>query len=174
MTTLAQIQADIQSLMEQMADIDIEEQSDLEPLLEELKTMMEKKVDGYLHMIRTFEAKAEIQRKEAERILKLASESQGKADWLKKTLKTHMEHTQTKRLEGNYGKASLCKNGGKSPIWLNPEIQPEDLPSSLTYISTYVDNKAIRQLTEDNDGTLEINGIIVAKLLERGSHLRLR
>lgn len=38
---------------------------------------------------------------------------------------------------------------------------------------TRKNSKAIRQLAEEGDGTLEINGVTVAKILERGSHLRL-
>lgn len=172
MTTLAQIQSEIQQLLEQMSEVD--NQEEFEPLLAELLQNLDKKIDGYLYMIRHFEQQAKVRQEESDRLQSLATESQRKADWLKQTLKDHMEYTQTKSLEGDYGKVSLCKNGGKSPIWFNPETTAETLPDELTMTRKMIDHQKIRTLCEEQGGELVVDGIAIAKILDRSNHLRIK
>lgn len=172
MATLVEIKSEIRELIEVM--VEAENQEELEPILNELTQLLDKKIDNYLYMIRHFEQEAEMQRKEADRLYQLSTESQRKADWLKQTLKAHMEHMEIKRMNGTYGKASLCKNGGKAPVWFNPEIVPEDLPEELTLVHKIADKQAIRQLCEENGGELKIGDRVIAQILDRQSHLRIR
>lgn len=171
MATLTQIEAEIRELIEKM--VEVENQEEFEPFLNELTELLDKKIDNYLYMIRHFEAHAEMQRKESDRLLQLSTESQRKADWLKQTLKAHMEHTQVKRLQGTYGKVSLCKNGGKTPIWFD-DIEAEELPEKLILTRKIANRQLIRELCEKNGGELKVGDRLIAKILDRDFHLRIR
>lgn len=172
MNTLAQIEQEIHQLLETISES--ENQEEFEPLLAELLQNLDKKIDGYLYMIRYFEQQAEARQKESDRLQSLALESQSKAAYLKETLKAHMEYTQTKSLEGTYGKVSHCRNGGKAPIWFNPELTPDELPDDLTLTRKVIDHRKIRNLCEQNGGELVVDGVAIAKILERSSHLRIK
>ena len=176
MTTLQQIEQEIHNTLTamKMVDIDDSEQiNELTIILEALLIEMNQKIDEYLYIIRHFEQQAEIQSKEASRLQSLANESSQKAQYMKEVLKNHMEMTETKKILGTFGKVSLCKNGGKSPMWIDSGIDIDELPDEFIITTKTVDACKIREYCEQH-GELKVGDRSIAQILERQTHLRIR
>jgi Siphovirus Gp157 len=80
------------------------------------------------------------------------------------------------RIQGKTATISVVKNGGKQPLWIDPDFDEKKLPAEvITIVTTYkVDTEALRQkLAAIGEDSLIINGNIVAALQSRGTHLRI-
>jgi hypothetical protein len=79
-------------------------------------------------------------------------------------------------IKGKTATISVIKNGGKQPLWVDPDFDEKKLPAEvITIVTTYkVDTEALRQkLAAIGEDSLIINGNIVATLQPRGTHLRI-
>jgi uncharacterized protein YoxC len=79
-------------------------------------------------------------------------------------------------IKGKTATISVVKNGGKQPLWVDPDFDEKKLPAEvITIVTTYkVDKEALRQkLAAIGEDSLTINGNIVATLQPRGTHLRI-
>lgn len=125
------------------------------------------KVDNYVNLIREKQMIVACRKEEAERLLMRAKTEQRDIDWLKNTLKIAMQRLGLKKA-GMLRTASVCGNGGKTPLDLR--VAAEDLPDRFRrkVVSFKVDEAAIREAL-DNGEELDF-----ANYMERGTHLRVK
>lgn len=83
-------------------------------------------------------------------------------------------------------KVSWAGNGGKRPVEVMPEVDPNTLPENFKKVSVTADNEAIREalearITEGQEPEktgqsieLEVGGKVVARLNPRGKSLRIK
>jgi Siphovirus Gp157 len=79
-------------------------------------------------------------------------------------------------IKGKTATIKVVKNGGKQPLWINPEIDDKDFPAELVTIATVykVDKDLLRQqLAASGEDNLIIGGETVACFKPRGTHLRI-
>jgi Siphovirus Gp157 len=79
-------------------------------------------------------------------------------------------------IKGKTATIKVVKNGGKQPLWINPEIDEKDFPAELVTIATVykVDKDLLRQqLAASGEDNLTIGGETVACFKPRGTHLRI-
>lgn len=113
------ISDDIQHLNSLLDDLDDTEQQQLiTQWLETLSSERSSKRDNYATLIAELEAKAEIRKKEAKRLMDLANSDENRAKMLKERLKYFFETNKLKKVETNRYKLSLVKHGGKPPLIL--------------------------------------------------------
>lgn len=79
-------------------------------------------------------------------------------------------------IKGQTTTISVVKNGGKQPLWVDPDFDEKKLPVEVvTIVTTYkIDKEALRfKLAAAGKDSLIIDGNIVAALQPRGTHLRI-
>ena len=79
-------------------------------------------------------------------------------------------------MAGKEAKLRLVKNGGKAPVWIDDTIDPRKFPSDciIESYSCSVSTEFIRErLTELGTNDLIVDGQLLAKVQERGTHLRI-
>ncbi|MGK7879894.1 MAG: siphovirus Gp157 family protein, partial [Crocosphaera sp.] len=105
-----------------------EEREVAEEIFNNFIPRLESKIDAYIKVIKWRESLIEYQESEAKRISDLAHTNKQTVQWLKSKLQAFMEQRveqlgdRGKRLEGKLSIVSLCNNGGRPPIWINPEL----------------------------------------------------
>lgn len=170
--SLFQISDDLKSLDNALADCDGSEQDPIfldwfEKLatatLEERNT----KLDNYGALISELEARSLARTEEAKRLQTLAKTDSNKAKRLKERLKFFFEQHGYGKIETDRYRFSLVKNGGKSPVVLNDDYDPCDMPEEFTRLERMADLAAIREALEAGE-ELEF-----AALGERGTSLRI-
>ncbi|ACK74068.1 hypothetical protein PCC7424_5499 (plasmid) [Gloeothece citriformis PCC 7424] len=142
---------------------------------------LEKKIDDYVKAIKYQEGLLNYRLSEIERIKKLAESSRNTITWLKCKLQAFMENRvlelgdKGKKLEGKLSKISLCTNGGKLPVWFNPELKEKDYPDQyLEYVPTLNKSALVDAVVNSQDGEIrDRTGRLVAKVMPRGEHLRI-
>jgi Siphovirus Gp157 len=93
-------------------------------------------------------------------------------NYLKDTIATRPNSS----IKGKTATIKVVKNGGKQPLWINPEIDDKDFPAELVTIATVykVDKDLLRQqLAASGEDSLTIGGETVACFKPRGTHLRI-
>ena len=93
-------------------------------------------------------------------------------NYLKNTIATRPNSS----IKGKAATIKVVKNGGKQPLWINPEIDDKDFPAELVTIATVykVDKDLLRQqLAASGEDNLTIGGETVACFKPRGTHLRI-
>lgn len=166
--TLFNISDDIQHLNSMLDDLDDTEQQQLiAEWLEHLEAERASKLDNYAALIAELEAKAEIRKKEAKRLMELAQSDENRAKMLKERLKYFFETNKLKKIETDRYKLSLVKHGGKAPLILDESKPVEELPERFQRVSLEADTKAIRQALEAGE---ELD---FARLGDRGASIRI-
>jgi hypothetical protein len=96
---------------------------------------------------------------------------------LKAYVKLALEQQGATSIAGKEASLRLVKNGGKPPVWVNPDIEPQDFPLDVVNerITFSVSTESVRsKLAEAGmDELIGKDGRIFAKLQERGTHLRI-
>jgi hypothetical protein len=105
---------------------------------------------------------------EIARLQELRRTEKSRIDWLKSNLMLAMSVRECDKLITKRGKLSICKNGGKAPIAIDPNIDPATLPVKFQRVTIEADPNAIREAIEAGED-LEF-----ATLKERGHHLRIK
>ena len=91
-------------------------------------------------------------------------------------LKKILENRDGSAIKGHLATIKLVKNGGKQTLWTNGHIDPQSFPSEFVTIQTSykISTDDIRQqLLESGLEELVIDGVILAKLQPRGTHLKI-
>jgi len=169
--TLFNLTEEMLALMEAFEDIDdggIPGQAEamLQEFLADFNLELAEKVDAYCGLIREYQARSKARWEECERLEALAKRDARNADALQGALLEHFKSTETKKLETQRFSLTLCKNGGKQPVFV--DVEPENLPEDLRRVKVYADTDAIRTKLLAGE---TIEGCL---LQERGSHLRIR
>jgi len=171
--TLFNISQDMQAFDDLLAECqgnldDPQIQETLAKMAGEIKINLEEKIDNCAAYIRTLEARSEVRKGEAKRMFGLSKSDGDNANRLKGYVKGILEFNQIKKLDTTRFCVSVSVSGGPQPIEVN--VKAEDLPVNLQKIKT--------EITENSD---EIRKLLVAgqevpgcRLLERGTHLRIR
>jgi hypothetical protein len=179
MTTLYDLTAELQSIaaeLEEITDADeiTPEMGDrLSALLCDASDTHEQwvsKIDNTAALIRDRSMWLDGIDREIARLQELKRIEQNRIDWLKRNLMLAMSVRGTDKLTTPRGKLSICRNGGKQPIALNPLIEPDHLPAKFQRVSIAPDLDAIRSAIENGDPEAES----IAQLRERGQHLRIK
>jgi Siphovirus Gp157 len=134
----------------------------------ELVETRDTKADNYARFITEKDTRAAALKAEAARITALAKAEENKAKSAKSVLHHFMTVKGMTKWETSFHKFSVCANGGKPPIILDPDITPEDLDDVYQKVTVTVHMEAVREAIE--------SGIEVpfAKLGDRGTHLRIK
>lgn len=157
----------LDALLDSVEDDDPEGQrAILEGYMSTLEDDLQHKLDNYAAFITELEARAAARKAEAERVLHRSKVDANKAERLKAVLKWFFQtHEMTKYETARY-RVSLCANGGKLPLLLNPDLLTEEY---LNEIVSYVpDSDRIREALESGQ---QVPG---AMLGERDTHLRIK
>lgn len=164
--SLFQIGEHFYALESILIDNDGEITEEVDQWLEEYQAKEEDKVDAYCYLIQKFEDIAQ----EAQRLAGRASSYNKKAGQLKSRLKQYLELRGKDKVETNKFTVTVCSNGGKLPLLLKPGITAEDLPDHYVRIYREPDMNQLRQALLTGEEEAEN----VAKLLPRGTHLRIK
>lgn len=191
--TLWEIGDDLLALDDLLAEIggDVSEEEAeraIDEWLAETREAEAAKLDRYAALIRTLEARAEIQEAESKRLADRARANKNNARRLKDRLLLHMERTGQKKIAGNLYAATVAKNGGKAPVEVT--VDPRDLPApfrraKLTLacptdetLEALADQATRLDLEPDTDAirtALEAGEKLpFARLGDRGHHVRIR
>lgn len=134
----------------------------------ELDKERDRKVDGYVALIKECEARSRARAARAKEIAELARVDENKAKYLKRRLHEFMSLHQIRKLDTDNSRLSICANGGKLPLILKQGVRPEDVPESMRRIEVTIDNDKVRDAIEKG---VELD---FAMLGERGEHLRIK
>jgi len=165
--TLFELTADLVELFDalDMAEDDTEAEKLIEAALTEDMPKFQDKADGYAHLIREFEKRAEARKAEAERHAQAARSLAGNAYRLKTAVMSALQMMGMKRLDTDVNSFRVCGNGGKTPLDIH---DPNLIPGDFTYTVQELDKDKIRRALETGE---DVPGAI---LMERGKHLRIK
>ncbi len=156
---------------------DPEQQAVLQTQLAELQAEIADKVDAIAAVMAAKQAELTYLAARREHFDRLVKSRQDALDRFKDYVKYALENQATTALAGKEAKIRLVKNGGKAPVWINDEIEVRDFPADAVVTKTAysVSSEWIRTKLAET-GTDELvgeDGRILAKLQERGTHLRI-
>lgn len=138
----------------------------LEGYMSTLEDDLEHKLDNYCAFISELEARAAVRKQESDRVLQLSKIDANKADRLKAMLKWFFATHELTKYETKRYRVTLCTNGGKLPLLINPELISEEFVNEV--ISLVVDHDRIRE-------ALEAGEVVEGAMLgERDTHLRIK
>lgn len=167
--TLFQISDDLQQFNVLLDDLDdAEQQQMVTEWLEHLEAERDRKLDNYAALIAELEARAEVRKAEAKRLMELVAADENRAKMLKERLKIFFEANNLKKVETQRYQLSLVRHGGKAPVILEQSISPTELPKQFQKVSVEPDTKAIREALEAGEP------LDFARLGDRGSSVRIR
>lgn len=173
--TLMQLNEDAMAIDAMVEDYAIEHEGDITEIatiidqwLEDNATQLQAKLEGYVAIIREYEARAKVRKEEAKRIVNLAKTDEAQAAHLRSRLKWYFESNDIAKVETNTAKISLVNNGGKLPVVITCDVEPEQLEERFQKVSVDIDKAAIFEALEHGE-LLEF-----AKLGERGKSLRIK
>jgi Siphovirus Gp157 len=181
----------MRTLTETLTDLDAELAIVLEypeSAFGELLPRLEEKIDSYVRIIKYRESLAAFQKAEAKRCEELARSNEATVRWLKSKLQIFMENraeemgdlatpalrSRGKKLEGKLSKVSLCLNGGKPPIWVNPELTEGDFPAEFVEYIPRLDKNALAEAAIISGELRDGAGTLIARVMPRGTHLKIR
>lgn len=173
--TLFNISEDLRTLADLLEEVGGEVTSEeaeaaIDSFFAELGAERNNKIDSYCGLIRELEAKADVRKLEANRLLSLAATDELTARKLKFRLHAFLQLHGEQKIETARFKISRVKNGGKTPVEFSEYFQnnPEELPESLRRVVFTPNSEALRGLLESGEGTE------FGQLKERGEHLRIK
>ena len=131
--------------------------------LESITGELEVKADGYGVVISEIEAKVEQFKKEIQRLTDRKTAMENAIKNMKDRLKGAMELMETNEIKTEHYTFKIQKNGGAQPIKITGEV-----PANYKRVIYEDDKDKIRKDLEEG------KELDFAKLLERGTHLRIR
>lgn len=166
MSSLYEISAEMQELMDWLNDPETDEEA-IADTLEGLQFELEKKAEGYCKVIRQFEADAEMYKAEAQRFQQKQAIAESNAKRMKEALKKAMVATgNEKGLDAGLFKLKIAGNGGKRPLKITGIV-----PDEFVKMMPTNDTDRIRDFLE----SLDENDVCAwAKLEDRGTHLTIK
>lgn len=166
MSSLYEISAEMQELMDWLNDPETDEQA-IADTLEGLQFELEKKAEGYCKVIRQFEADAEMFKVEAQIFQQKQTRAENNAKRMKEALMKAMVATgNEKGLDAGLFRLKIAGNGGKRPLKITGIVPDEFIKMMPTN-----DTDRIRDFLESLD---ENDSCAWAKLEDRGTHLSIK
>lgn len=171
--TLLDISADLTAisdlLTESGGDItDPQVAESVEAWFKEIESDEAEKVGNYIGLIREKELRASAMKAEAERYALHAKHLENSAKALKDRLHFYMDLHGKKKIETPRGNASVCGNGGKPPLRIDPAINPEEVPPIFQRVTISIDNEKVREAIAGGQD------VPWATIEASGSHLRIK
>jgi hypothetical protein len=120
------------------------------------------KCDAIAEILAANEAKVHLLTQEHQRIMGMVGNLEKANEFLKTGLMFYLQGKGVDRLETDFHRFKVARNGGKPPLEITGEV-----PDDYTYYEQKTDTAAIRQALENGE-RLEF-----ARLQERGKHLRI-
>jgi Gp157 protein len=175
MPTLFEIGAEIAALHDLLTETggelpDAEAEAVIDQWFAETDQALDKKVNGYVWLIREFEERGEARELAAKALMANAGTDLNQAKRLKARLKAFLEFQGLKKLETEHFKLTIAANGGALPL-IVPEAwehEPASAPERFHKVEIKLDTAAIREAIRNDE---ETHG---ASLGERSTHLRIR
>lgn len=124
---------------------------------------IENAADDICALIVSMESRAFERKKEAMRMIELARAGSGDAKTLKGWLRTAMESSGAKKIEGARFKMTVCRMGGKRPLIIEDESA---VPENFKQAKWQTDKEKIRKF-------LDKEPLSWAHLGDRGTYLRI-
>jgi Siphovirus Gp157 len=123
--TLFDISQDLHGLAEQLDNLEGDDEGQTEAVIqwfEELGEERDQKLDNYAALIADIEARAQVRRDEAKRLVDRARIDENKAALLKERLRIFFESHGLKTLETSRYRLTLAQNGGKLPLLVDVTV----------------------------------------------------
>lgn len=137
-----------------------------EAVVTDLAPNIDAKIDGYAAAIRRWEANAEVCKQEEQRYAVRRKIWENKAKRLKEWISYVMLTTNRQKVATPTTTAQIVPNGGKPGIDLHGDLA--EIPTEYLKIETKPDMEKIRAALERGES------LPFARLLDRGSHLRIK
>lgn len=173
--TLFQISDDLLALEDLLSEVggDVTDEQAEEAIMNwfaELGDDRDEKLDGYVTLIAEFEARAEMRKREAQRIAARARVDESSVDRLKERLKVFFQVMGLKTVETDLHRITLANNGGKLPLVLQGAYETDAtlLPDEFQKKIVTPDKDLIRKKLEAGE-MLEF-----ASLGDRGQGIRIK
>ncbi len=183
MTSLMDLELSRDNLVEQiMASIEegeIEGTTDSTVILEQfdrLEAQIADKVDAIAAVVAAKQGEIDHLKSREQYFVRQIQVRENALASFKAYLKKILENRDGSAIKGHSTTIKLAKNGGKQTLWTNGNIDPQSFPSEFVTIQTSykISTDDIRQqLLESGLDELVIDGVILAKLQPRGTHLRI-
>ena len=168
--SLFSISEDLEKLSELLDECgdDAEQQELINSWFEQLGEERDRKVDNYCALVTEMQARSEVRKAEAKRLMELAAEDEKRARLLKDRLKWFFETHNLKTVETARYKLSIQRNGGKAPLILDQSVPSTSLPERFQKVSIEPNTTAIRNALEAGED------LDFAQLGDRGTSLRIK
>lgn len=169
MRTLFSISDDLLKLNELLDECegDAQQQKLINQWLEHLGEERDAKLDNYSALIVELQARAEVRKAEAKRLMELVAADENRAKLLKERLKLFFETHGLKSVETSRYKLNLAKNSTR-PLILDPDVSPTQLPEQYQKVTVEVNTTAIREALKQGEE------IPFARFGEPGTHVRIK
>lgn len=134
------------------SDISEDDQKMIGEFLKGLEEDRDKKIDAIIAVIRNFETRAEIRKKESDRFAKLAKFDTNKVKRLKWMILNFLQTHNVKKIETDFNVVTRAENG-VSPVVLDKryEEHPEELEERFRTVSFKPNLKEIAQALKDGE-----------------------
>lgn len=179
MKTLYDISAELSALEELMleADGDVSDEqieATIDKWFAEIADAEAEKIDAYCSLIRNWDVLARARKDEASRLnneRKILESSQAR---LKNRLLAYMTLHGKAKIQTARFQVYPQGNGGEAPMWVDPIYleSPELLPERFHKIEA--NTKALREALEAGADLRDEHGNVIAQLMPRGQHLRIK
>ena len=141
----------------------------LESFLADLEAEQGVKLDSFIDLIKTLRMEAVAAKAEKEQWAAKEKARTGRADYLERMLREHLELTGQRKVQTATGRTvAVVANGGKPPVVYAEAIDPAVIPEEFVRVKKEVNTELVQKFLESG-GSLPF-----AKLGERGNHLRVR
>ena len=203
MPTLFQIADEIRALHDLLTEAggelpDEQAEAAIDEWLAETNVALEKKVNGYVWLIKEFEGRSEARELAAKHLTASAGADLNQAKRLKTRLKEFLEICGLNKLQTEHFKLTIAANGGKAPLVFPEEWEREPAQSPERYhkVAITLDKETLRKEAEEtelelaklshsfargeitaqqyNDAMHIADHTNVVRLGERSTHLRIR
>lgn len=178
--TLDNLDRELELILQYLESDTPEEREIAEEVFQDFLPRLEKKIDSYVNAIGRIKARRDFRQAEANRIAALAKSDDQTITWLTQKLQNFMENRaaelsekQGNKLEGLYCRISLCNNGGKPPIWVNPDLDLSDFPSDYIVPIPTLNTDKLKEDVLMQGEIKDSQGRLIAKVLSRGRHIRI-
>jgi hypothetical protein len=183
MTSLMDLEFDRDDLVEQiMAAIEAEttegvtDSAIILQKLDELEAQIADKVDAIAAVVAAKQGEIDHLKSREQYFARQVEVRENALASFKAYLKKILENRDSSAIKGRSATIKLVKNGGKQTLWTNGQIDPQAFPANFVTLQTSykISTDGIRQqLLESGLEELVIDGVILAKLQPRGTHLKI-
>lgn len=167
MSSLYELKASYQALMERLYDDELPEGAVIDTL-DSIEGAIEEKAEGYSKIIRQMEADIEANKAEEKRLANRRKVLENRKEALKENLFNAMKAVGTAKIRAGLFTVSIQKNGGKRKVAL--DVETAALPHQFLEVELSPDKEALRRYMEEQG----VESCEYCHLEEQGESLRIR